>query len=283
MSLAATTTVVLVAFAANSIFARLALGSGESDALGYTGVRLLSGAIVLFVLMAWRQRRLSLALARSGSWTGTIGLGGYALLFSLAYVILETGTGAVVLFASVQFGLLGWAVAAGDRPGLLEWAGIAIAFAALVVLVSPGIAAPAPLGVLLMVGAGLSWCLFTVEGRRSHAPLSDTAGNFIRLVPIACALILVAWVIQPPQPMGVVWAVASGALASGLGYALWYLVLPRLAPSTPAFVQLTVPAIAAAGGVVFLGEQVTVRLVVASLGILGGVGLTLWASNRRRP
>jgi drug/metabolite transporter (DMT)-like permease len=281
LKLVALTAIVLVAFAANSVFARLALGPGAADAFGYTGIRLLSGAAMLLILTRW-QRGASASLKLGGNLRGAAGLFGYAILFSLAYLMLNTGTGALILFASVQFGLLGYAILKGDRPSLFEWLGIAVAIASLVYLVLPGLVAPDPLGALLMVGAGLSWSFFTIEGRGSRAPLTDTAGNFIRLAPISLILVIAGVVIDSPSAVGVLWAVASGAIASGLGYALWYYVLPKLAPSTPAFIQLTVPVIAAAGGVVFLMEPVTERLVLASVGILGGVALALYAAERRK-
>lgn len=281
MQLASLTTIVLIAFAANSVFARLALGTGEAEAMAYTGIRLAAGALVLFALVRLRNggkdgRRVA------GNWRGATGLFGYAILFSLAYLLLETGTGALILFASVQFGLLGWAILKGDRPSLFEWAGIGVALGSLVYLLSPGLVAPDPIGALLMIGAGLSWCAFTIEGRGSSAPLRDTAGNFLRLAPLALVLIVVGALARAPSFAGIAYAIGSGALASGLGYALWYFVLPKLAPSTPAFIQLTVPAVAAAGGVLFLAEPVTARLVWASLGILGGVAIALYAAEQRR-
>jgi drug/metabolite transporter (DMT)-like permease len=196
--------------------------------------------------------------------------------------MLDTGTGALILFACVQFGLLGWAIVKGDRPSLAEWLGILVAFGSLVYLLSPGLVAPDPLGAALMIGAGLSWSVYTIEGRGSKAPLTDTAGNFVRLAPIALVLTIAGVAMDAPSVAGIVWAVASGAVASGLGYALWYYVLPKLAPSTPAFIQLTVPVIAAAGGVLLLSEPVTLRLIFASLGILGGVALALRAAERRK-
>ena len=281
MKLVALTAVVLVAFAANSVFARLALGTGEAEALAYTGIRLLSGAATLYVLMRW-QARTGGRFRLGGNLRGAAGLFGYAILFSLAYLMLRTGTGALILFASVQFGLLGYAILKGDRPSLFEWVGIVVALGSLAYLLSPGLVAPDPLGAVLMIGAGLAWSFFTIEGRGSQAPLTDTAGNFIRLSPIALVLTVGGLALDTPSGLGVLWAVASGAVASGLGYALWYYVLPKLAPSTPAFIQLTVPVIAAAGGVLFLAEPVTQRLILASLGILGGVALALWAAERRK-
>ena len=191
------------------------------------------------------------------------------------------GTGALILFASVQFGILGWGALQGDRPSTLEWAGLSIAFAGLIYLVSPGLVAPHPLGTALMVGSGLCWAVYTLLGRGSQSPLADTAGNFVRCLPIAAALILAGALTNVVSPLAAAYAAASGALASGLGYAIWYAVLPALTRTRAAIVQLSVPAIAATGGVLFISEPLTTRLAIASAGILGGVALALIASDQR--
>ncbi len=274
---ASLTALAMLAFAANSVLARLALGTGEAEALGYTGLRLVSGALVLAVLVGngqWRRPE--------GSNAGAAALLGYALTFSLAYLMLDTGTGALILFASVQAGMIVWAVHRGERPGAMEWLGFGLALAAFGALVAPGVTAPHPPGLLLMVGAGLCWAAYSLIGRGSAAPLKDTAGNFLRCVPLGLLLLAAGLWREMPSAFGAGLAVASGAVASGLGYALWYAVLPRLARASAAFVQLTVPAIAAAGGVLLLGEPLTARLVLASAGILGGVALALAAAERRR-
>jgi drug/metabolite transporter (DMT)-like permease len=207
---------------------------------------------------------------------------GYALAFSIAYLMLGAGTGALILFASVQIGMLAWAILKGDRPRLLEWLGLAIAFAAFASLVAPGLTAPPPLGTALMIAAGLSWAAYSLLGRGSRSPLADTAGNFIRCLPIAIVLIAVGDLPRMTSPLSLVYAIASGALASGLGYAIWYAALPNLSRTSAALVQLTVPAIAAAGGVLLIGEPLTGRLVLASAGILGGVALALLAAEWRK-
>ncbi|MCC7428186.1 MAG: DMT family transporter [Alphaproteobacteria bacterium] len=277
------TALAMLAFAANSVFARVALASGEADALGYTGIRLVSGALVLVAIRrARRTEESDLWRGPGGSWAGAAALFGYAIAFSLAYLMLDAGSGALILFASVQIGMLGWAIVKGDRPGPPEWLGFAIAFAAMVVLMSPGITAPAPLGAGLMAAAGFAWAAYSLLGRGSAAPLADTAGNFARCLPVGAALALAGMVLHPPSAAGLAYAIASGALASGLGYAVWYAVLPRHTRSSAAFVQLTVPAIAAVGGVLFIGEPLTLRLGLASAGILGGVALALVAAERRR-
>ena len=175
----------------------------------------------------------------------------------------------------MQIGILGWAIFKGDRPSLLEWLGLALAFAGLVYLVSPGLVAPHPVGTALMVVAGLCWAAYTLIGRGSTTPLADTAGNFIRTLPVALVLLAAGLALQIPSPRAAAYAVASGALASGVGYAVWYAVLPQLTRTRAAIVQLTVPAIAAAGGVLLIGEPLTPRLVIATIAILGGVAFAL--------
>lgn len=282
------TALAMGAFAANSVLARLALGAGDIDALPYTGVRLLAGAIVLALLLLARNRSKGLSPGLGGNWWGALSLFGYALAFSLAYLLLGAGTGALILFASVQIGMLAWAVFRGDRPGVLEWLGLIIAFAALVYLVAPGLRAPSPLGAALMVGAGLCWASYSLLGRGSRTPLADTAGNFIRCLPavavllVADSLLIANGQAHAPGPRGLAYAVVSGALASGLGYAIWYAVLPALSRVRAALVQLTVPAIAALGGVLFIAEPLTGRLVLAFAGIVGGVALAILAAERRR-
>lgn len=281
VKIVALTALAMVAFAANSVLNRVALAEGEADALTYTGVRLASGALMLMVILAWRGAR-----PRWGRMGG--GIGGafalflYAIAFSYAYLDLAAGTGALLLFAAVQLGMLGWAIRQGDRPGVFEWAGFAVAVLFLVLLVLPGVTAPDPLGAALMILAGLAWAAYTLIGRGSAAPLVDTSGNFLRCLPIALLLILPGLFAQETSLAGWLYATTSGALASGLGYAIWYSVLPALERSTAAYVQLTVPAIAAAGGVVFIAEPLTLRLALCSIGILGGVALALWGADQRR-
>lgn len=277
------TAIAMLAFAANSVLARLALAVGEPDALGYTGVRLVAGALVLWLILELRRRDSGVPRRLAGSWRGAAALFGYALAFSLAYVVLGAGTGALILFASVQFGMLGWAILKGDRPGILEWLGLAIALVALAYLVSPGLVAPDPLGTALMIVAGLSWAAYTLLGRGSQSPLADTAGNFIRCLPIGIVLAALAALSHPLNPRTLALAIASGALASGLGYAIWYTALPHLTRTRAALVQLTVPAIAAAAGVLLIAEPLTPRLVLSSLGIIGGVALAFTAAAGRKP
>ena len=270
----------MLAFAANSVLARLAFATAHAEPLSYTGIRLASGAVVLAGLMALRQRKTGRI---AGSWPAAAALFGYALAFSVAYLILGAGTGALILFASVQLGILGWAVYRGDRPGPLEWLGLALAFAGFAWLVAPGLVAPDPLGAALMVGSGLCWAAYTLMGRGSTLPLSDTAGNFIRASATAPVLIGIGLMGHPLDPGAAACAVASGAIASGLGYAIWYTALPALTRTRAAIVQLTVPALAGLGGILFIGEPLTSRLVVATLAIIGGIALAVLTAARRKP
>ncbi|HSP26892.1 MAG TPA: DMT family transporter, partial [Saliniramus sp.] len=241
LRIAMLTCLAMLAFAANSVLARLALAGGDADALGYTGVRLAAGALMLGAILALRREPGS-PLRIDGSWSGAAALMGYALAFSLAYVMLGAGTGALILFASVQIGMLVWALQKRERPGSVEWLGFALAFAALAFLVAPGLAAPDPVGTVLMVAAGLSWAAYSLIGRSSRLPLADTAGNFIRCLPLSIVLVAMGMAIQTPTLAGLAYAVASGAIASGLGYAIWYSALPGLTRTGASFVQLTVPA-----------------------------------------
>ena len=275
--------VSVLAFTANPLLARLAVVTREMDALGYTGVRLASGALMLLAIVLVRRARAGGAPLRiAGTWAGAASLFAYAITYSIAFLVVGAAVGSVILFASVQIGILAWAIVKGDRPGPLEWAGLALACASLVYLVSPGLVAPDPLGSALMIVSGLSWAAYTLIGRGSRAPVDDTAGNFIRLLPVSIPLILAGLYVQTPTSLGLLYAIASGAISSGLGYAIWYAVLPSISRSRAAFVQLTVPALAAFGAVIFLAEPITLRLVLSSIGILGGAALALWAAGLRQ-
>jgi len=279
LKLAGLVSLAMVAFAANSVLARLALGAPGAEPMGYTGLRLLSGAAALYLLLILRNRK---AAPVAGSWRAAGALFAYAIFFSVAYLLLGAATGALILFASVQIGIIGWAVLQGDRPGLAEWGGLALALAGLAYLVSPGLVAPDPLGAALMAIAGLAWAAYTLLGRGSSSPLADTAGNFVRTAPVAALLIGAGTMTAPMSPAVAAYAVMSGVVASGLGYAIWYAALPHLPRVRAAVVQLTVPVIAAVGGVILIAEPLSWRLVIASAAILGGVAIALLASERRR-
>jgi len=268
----------MLAFAANSLFCRLALGSAAGDAAGFTFLRLLSGAVALGFICAV-QGKAGRGLLRPDA-VSALALFGYAAAFSFAYRDLTAGTGALLLFGAVQGTMIGTGLFRGERPAAAEWGGLLIALAGLGWLVAPGLAAPSPRGAGLMVLAGVAWGVYSLRGRRAGDPLPATAANFVWAVPPALLLLALAPGGHHLTAAGVRWAVLSGALASGGGYALWYAVLPRLTATRAATVQLTVPVLAALGGVVFLAETISARLLLASVLVLGGV--TLAVLGRRR-
>ena len=265
------TALVMVAFAANSVLARVALrGAGLEGAAGFTLVRLAAGAATLVVVAAVRRRGLE------GDWASAAALFAYAAAFSAAYVSLAAGTGALVLFGAVQATMVGAGLARGERLSAVQWTGLAVAFAGLVVLVAPGLEAPPPVPAALMAVAGVAWGVYSLRGRRAGDPGAATAGNFVRASGIAAA-IAAALVASGRGLEAGAWgyAVASGALTSGLGYLAWYAVLPSLRAATAATVQLSVPALAALGGAAFLAEPLTARLVLATAVTLGGIALVV--------
>ena len=266
----------LVAFAANSVLARLALRSGAIDAASYTSIRLVAGATALALLVMARGRRP----AERGNWRGAFWLTLYALPFSFAYLALTTGTGALILFGAVQLTMIGIGIARGERPAEREWLGLALAVAGLVALVGPGVTAPPAWAAGLMATAGVAWGAYSLRGRGAAEPLLETAGNFIRSVALASpALVLTREGIHATWD-GVLLAAASGALASGCGYAIWYAALPALTATRAAVAQLAVPVIAALAGIGLLGEPLTVRLLLSGGAILGGVALAVTTPDR---
>ena len=267
------TTLAMIAFASNSLLNRLALGQNTIDATSYTTIRLVSGAVMLFILASLQRKDNSRILR--GSWTSAAFLFLYAITFSFAYLSLSTGTGALILFGSVQITMIIVALRSGERPSPLEWAGLFLALGGLVYLVFPGLTAPSPLGSALMTIAGIAWGFYTLRGRGSQNPLGDTAGNFVYSVPMILVILLFSIKNISITPNGILYASLSGALASGVGYAIWYAALRGLTTTRAATVQLSVPVIAAWSGVVFLGENVSIRLFVAGISILGGIALAL--------
>jgi len=270
----ALTVFALVAFAANSVLCRLALGHGAVDPATFTLVRLLSGALALAGLRMARPAPAG-GPARRLPWISAALLFLYAAPFSFAYISLGAGTGALILFASVQATMLGGAMGAGERFRWLEAAGLAIALGGLTYLVVPGLSAPSPVGSALMVIAGISWGVYSLRGRGSADPVGDTARNFALAVPFAALVSAGTWRGAHLSWSGILLAVGSGALASGIGYVSWYAALQGLSRIRAAMVQLTVPILAAAAGIGLLGEALTVRLVLSAILILGGVGLAL--------
>lgn len=273
-----TTALALLAFAANSILCRLALQHHAIDPATFSAVRLIAGALALGLLVRWSGEP-ELA-PRPPSWASAAWLFLYAVPFSFAYVTLGVGTGALLLFGAVQVTMLLAAVARGQHPRAVQWLGLVAAMAGLTWLVLPGLGAPHPLGAMLMLVAGVSWGCYSLRGQGATAPLQETASNFARAVPLGILAGLVAAPGSVPSARGLLWAVLSGALASGVGYALWYSALRQLSAVTAAVVQLAVPILAAAGGAILLGERFTVRLVTAAFLVLAGIGLTILGRPR---
>ena len=275
----ALTALAMLAFAANSLLCRLALQQRGIDPASFTGIRLAAGALVLPLLV--RLRRGARPLPRT-DWLAAAMLLVYAVFFSFAYLSLAAGTGALVLFGAVQLTMFGVGLARGERFSGAAWGGLALAIGGLAYLVSPGVTAPSPLGAGLMAVAGVAWGVYSLRGRGVADPLAATAGNFVRAAPLAVALALGAVLMARAHAdaAGVALAIASGALTSGVGYAIWYAALPGLSALSAATVQLSVPLIAALGGVLFLAEGVTPRLAVAALAILGGIAIVLTRKGR---
>ena len=261
------TLMTMLAFAANSLLCREALASDSISAGSFTLVRVAAGALVLALLSIEniRQRRMA------GSWWGAAALMGYAAAFSFAYNSLSAGTGALILFGAVQATMIGYGLCSGERLNTWQLVGVVAACGGLVWLLLPGVQSPSLTGAALMAGAGICWGVYSLLGRGTQSPTATTAGNFIRALPIAVALFLLTAQSEHTTSIGLVYAAASGALASGMGYALWYLVLPSLSATTAAMVQLSVPVIAASGGMVLLSEEVTARFVFAGITVLGGI------------
>jgi drug/metabolite transporter (DMT)-like permease len=265
------TTLAMIAFAGNSLLCRAALKHTAIDAASFTTIRLISGA-----LMLWLVVRISRGSAvGKGNWLSAFALFAYAAGFSFAYVNLPAATGALLLFGVVQATMIGHSILAGERLHRLQLVGLVLALSGLVGLLLPGLSAPPMIGSLLMLGAGVAWGMYSLRGRGAGDPTRVTAGNFLRAVPIAATLSVLMLDRASLDSAGVGYAVASGALASGIGYAIWYTALPALKAAKAATVQLSVPVIAAVGGIVFLGEPLTLRLSLSSMAILGGIALVI--------
>ena len=293
------TSFALLAFAFNSILCRLALRGDEADAAGFTGVRLASGAAALIVIsyladkggnlsgsegvphVEDRQRKNTLptgrvsAFVRHGSWPSAFFLFAYAACFSFAYLGLTAGTGALILFGSVQMTMIAVTIFRGERPTALEWLGLVVALAGLVYLVFPGLASPPLVSSLLMAAAGMAWAGYTLRGKGSSDPLADTTGNFVRSLPFAAVIAVIYLPNLQLSERGIILAVLSGAVTSGIGYAIWYAALKYHTSTRAAVLQLAVPVIAAVLGVVMLNEVATVRLGIAAALIIGGIGATI--------
>lgn len=274
------TVLALTAFAANSILCRVALREGAIDPATFSTVRVVAGAVTLLLIAAGAGERHTRTPA---SWVSAGWLALYALPFAFAYARLSAGTGALILFGCVQTTMLIAAVHEGERLRLAQTFGLAASLGGLVYLMLPGLTAPPWLGALLMAVAGVSWGVYSLRGRGVRHPLAQTTTNFVRAVPLVLLGSIVAWRQFHVETIGVALAVASGALASGVGYVIWYAALRGLTAARAAVVQLAVPVLAAAGGVVFLQETISSRLVVSTVMILGGIGLAIAGRERFRP
>lgn len=263
------TLIALIAFAGNSVLCRLALNENIIDAASFTSIRLFSGAIFLLVLVfATTKQGLDL---KKKNWPSAFYLFLYASAFSFAYITLDTGAGALILFGVVQVTMICVGILKGKKLLLVEWIGLFVAFLGLVILLLPGSSAPSLLGFALMSLSGLAWGFYTLAGQGSKTPLVDTANNFLKTLPFVAVLMLFTLNDVQLSSQGVLLAVVSGAITSGLGYAIWYLVLTLINVTHAAILQLSVPIIAAFGGVIFAGERITIQLTLSSVLVLGGV------------
>lgn len=268
------TAFALIAFALNSILCRLALGTQAIDAASFTTIRLISGATTLSIVLLFSENRGR--QVKKGNWLSAFFLFAYAACFSFAYTNLTTATGALILFGTVQATMIIAALVSGERPKILEWFGLIFALGGLVYLVFPGLASPPLSGSLLMLAAGISWGFYTLRGKASENPLAETSGNFARAVPMII-LASLPFVFQINLSFnGVILALLSGAIASGIGYSVWYAALKFHTATRAGVLQLCVPALAAIGGAMVLPETISTRLLLASSLILGGIALSIF-------
>lgn len=277
----ALTGLALVGFAGNSLLCRVALRGGGIDAASFTSLRLVSGAVVLALLLRLRARAEGRASPPGGDGAAAAALFVYAAAFSFAYLTLAAGTGSLLLFGAVQATMIAAGLRGGERPRPRQWVGLLAALAGLVALVAPGLDAPDPGGALLMAGAGVAWGLYSLRGRVTRDPTAATAGNFLRTVPMTLLLSLLGLGAVRLDPAGSFCAILSGGVTSGCGYVVWYAALRGLPAVGAASVQLATPVLVAVGGILLLGEPLTLRLLLTAPAILGGIGLVL--ADRRPP
>lgn len=270
------TAAALLGFSANSLLTRAALSAGAIDAASFTLIRLATGALTLAVLL---QARTAPASGR-GSWRSALALAGYAVAFTLAYTRIGAAAGALLLFGAVQVTMTGTGLVRGERPRRIDWAGVALAVTGLLVLTLPGATAPDVVGAVLMLAAGACWGVYSLAGRASRDPLATTAGNFARATALATLVLAVFLADATWTWPGVLLAAASGSLASGVGYTLWYAALPALAAWRAALVQLLVPMLTALLAAAWLDEAISWRLLTASALVIVGVGITISGTRR---
>jgi len=270
----------MIAFASNSLLCRAALKQTSIDAASFTFVRVFSGAVVLWLVTNLRRMiRTTRDVGVGGNWISALALFLYAAGFSFAYVDVAAGTGALLLFGAVQATMILWGLHKSERLRAIQIVGLIVAMTGLVVLLFPGLSAPPLFGSILMLGAGVAWGIYSLRGKRERNPVTATTGNFVRAVPFAAAvsIIFLRWL--DLDIAGVIYAIISGAITSGLGYVIWYCVLPSLKAASAATVQLSVPVLAATGGILLLGEPITLRYVLASIAVLGGIALVVVAPH----
>jgi drug/metabolite transporter (DMT)-like permease len=277
----ALTTLTMISFAANSLLCRAALRGGAIDPESFTAIRLVSGAIVLVIITRAFPSDDGGDARSHGSWRSAIALGGYAIAFSYAYLRLGAGAGALLLFGSVQLTMIGGGLLRGEQPSLRQWIGLAIAAAGMVVINLPSLEAPPLSGALLMITAGVGWGIYSLGGRGARRPIMATAGNFVRCLPFTALFGAIAiFATAHVTTRGAVLAMISGAVTSGLGYCVWYAVVPSLGAARAAIVQLSVPVIAAVGAIVLLDEPLRQHVAIGGAIILGGLALALWQRRR---
>jgi drug/metabolite transporter (DMT)-like permease len=272
------TLLAMIAFASNSLLCRAALRDTQIDAASFTFIRIFSGALALWLILKVRRSTSS----PGGNWISALALFAYAAAFSFAYNTLAAGTGALLLFGAVQATMILWGFRKGERLDAIQVVGLLIALVGLVVLVFPGVSAPPFAGAVLMLGAGVAWGVYSLRGKTSGDAIAATAGNFLRAVPFAALTSVIAFRAMRLDPLGATYAITSGAITSGIGYVLWYAALPNLKAASAATVQLSVPVIAATGGILLLGEAINLRYALASVAVLGGIALVV-IEKRRKP
>lgn len=265
----------MTAFAANSLLCRMALVETEIDPASFTFWRLTSGALMLTLLVVMRNQKP----LQEGNMASAIALFVYAAGFSFAYISMTTGAGALLLFGAVQVTMISWGLFKGERMSALQWGGFLLALIGLILLLLPNAAVPQLSSALMMLAAGIAWGVYSLKGKGAKFPIEATAGNFIRATPLALVLLVIFWPGGEFHAEGMAYAVASGAIASALGYALWYSILVHIAAIKAATLQLSVPVLAVFAGWVFLDETVTLRIILSSLAVIGGVAMVIWVKK----
>ena len=270
------TLLAMIAFASNSLLCRLALKHTTIDAASFTFVRIFSGAVALWLIMKMRGATWK----KAGNWSSALALFIYAAAFSFAYNTLSAGTGALLLFGAVQATMILWGLRKGESLHARQLIGLAVAVTGLVLLLFPGLSAPPFRGSILMLSAGIAWGIYSLRGKEEKNPVGATAGNFLRAVPFAAAVSIILLPSARLDSLGIGYAVLSGAITSGLGYVIWYTALPGLKATSAATVQLSVPVLTAIGGILLLGEPITLRFLLASVAVVGGIALVVTSQLR---